>query len=43
MKKEKKKMTRIEKNRIIMKIAGWLMFLTMAAGVLISFIIYFVN
>ena len=35
-KKQKKKMTRVEKNRLIMKIAGWLMAIVMFFGSLIA-------
>ena len=35
-KKEKKKMTKVEKNRVIMKIAGWVMAIVMFLGSLIT-------
>jgi cell division protein FtsL len=36
IKPKKKKMTRLEKNRIVMKIAGWIMAIVMLFGTLIS-------
>lgn len=36
VKKEKKKLTRTEKNRRVMKIAGWIMAIVMLLGTLIS-------
>lgn len=40
-KKVKKKMTALERNRIIMRIAAWIMVLVMIAGVVMTFLIYF--
>ncbi len=36
VKPKKKKMTKREKNRLIMKIAGWIMAIVMLVGTLIS-------
>lgn len=36
IKPKKKKMTKLEKNRLIMKIAGWIMAIVMLVGTLIS-------
>ena len=34
--KTKKKMTRVEKNRLVMKIAGWMMAIVMLLGSLMA-------
>lgn len=39
VKKEKKKMTRAEKNRLMLKIAGWFMALIMIIGTLVTIFI----
>ncbi len=36
VKPKKKKMTKLERNRLIMKIAGWIMAIVMLVGTLIS-------
>lgn len=41
--KRKKKMTRAEKNRLIMKIAAWFMAIVMCAGVIMSLLSYFIG
>lgn len=40
--KRKKKMTRSEKNRLVMKIAAWFMAIVMIAGVIMSLLSYFI-
>lgn len=40
--KKRKKMTAAEKNRIIMKIMGFIMVAVMIMGVLIGFLAYFI-
>ena len=39
----KRKMTRSEKNRLIMKIAAWFMAIVMVVGVVMSFLSYFIG
>ena len=41
-KPKKKKLTRYEKNRLAMKIAGWIMATNMVVGVLMTFLMYFI-
>ena len=38
---KKKKMTVVEKNRLVMKIAAWFMVIVMSAGVIMTFLSYF--
>lgn len=40
---KKKKMTAVEKNRIIMKIAAWFMVILMSVGVIMTFLSYFLT
>jgi len=40
-KKIKRKMTALERNRIIMRIAAWFFVLIMMVGVIMTFLIYF--
>ena len=40
---KKKKMSRIEKNRLIMKIAGWIMAIIMLLGTLLSILGMLIN
>ena len=39
---KKKKMTTVQKNRLVMKIAAWIMVVIMLGGVLMTFLSYFI-
>lgn len=39
---KKKKMTAVQRNRLIMKIAAWIMVIIMVGGVIMTFLSYFI-
>lgn len=40
---KKKKMSAVQRNRLIMKIAAWIMVIIMAGGVFMTFLSYFIT
>lgn len=40
---KKKKMSAVQRNRLVMKIAAWIMVIVMAVGVMMTFLSYFIT
>ena len=40
---KKRKMSAVQRNRLIMKIAAWIMVIIMAGGVFMTFLSYFIT